>query len=302
MRGALGNILRKICCCGNSLPVATNKDCFQCILSDNCPFSILFDSTPPKNSKILSKFTDIPRPFVLEPPLESNVVYPPGSELKFNLILIGRAIEYLPYFIVGFTELGEIGIGKGRGRFQLKKVSAIPYEPGKNGKQDFLVYDPNSRRINLHPQMQISGDQILAKSSMVGEDGLLAINFVTMTRLTHEGRLVDRPEFSILIRSVVRRAFALLAFFHDLMPEIDFARIYRVTESVQLAEDKTNWEDWERYSSRQQTRMKLGGIVGSATYESKPEVLAELLPWVHLAELIHVGKGATFGLGKIEIA
>ncbi|HHY33792.1 MAG TPA: CRISPR system precrRNA processing endoribonuclease RAMP protein Cas6, partial [Firmicutes bacterium] len=59
---------------------------------------------------------------------------------------------------------------------------------------------------------------------------------------------------------------------------------------------------WERYSSRQDTRMKLGGLVGTATYEFHDASLAEFfLPWLVLGEYIHVGKGCTFGLGWLNV-
>ncbi len=45
--------------------------------------------------------------------------------------------------------------------------------------------------------------------------------------------------------------------------------------------------------------MKLGGFVGEITY--KRENLKEFLPYILLGSFTHVGKGATFGLGKYEI-
>lgn len=40
------------------------------------------------------------------------------------MILIGRAIDYLPYFIYTFEELGKMGLGKGRGEFNLEEVKS----------------------------------------------------------------------------------------------------------------------------------------------------------------------------------
>jgi len=44
--------------------------------------------------------------------------------------------------------------------------------------------------------------------------------------------------------------------------------------------------------------MKLGGIIGNVTYAGD---LTPFLPFIVLGKYIHVGKGATFGLGKYEI-
>jgi hypothetical protein len=79
------------------------------------------------------KYEKAPHPFIIEPPLEKKQVYDAGDEIIFNLILIGQAAEYLPYFIYGFEEMGEKGIGKGRGRFKLKmekreKMGSVPLQ------------------------------------------------------------------------------------------------------------------------------------------------------------------------------
>ncbi|MFL6260778.1 MAG: CRISPR system precrRNA processing endoribonuclease RAMP protein Cas6 [Thermoanaerobaculia bacterium] len=56
---------------------------------------------------------------------------------------------------------------------------------------------------------------------------------------------------------------------------------------------------WERWSQRQNTAMKLGGLVGTLTLEGD---LAPFAPLLRAAEILHAGKGAVFGLGKIEVA
>ena len=81
-------------------------------------------SSRPPHSRVqqqLRTYGDVPRPFVIDP-LDTRGEYRQGESFAFRLILIGRAIDYLPYFLVSFRELGEIGMGKGRGRFQLTQV------------------------------------------------------------------------------------------------------------------------------------------------------------------------------------
>lgn len=70
----------------------------------------------------MRKYEAAPHPFVIEPPLERKRGYKPGEGITFGLTLVGRAIDYLPYFIYTFNELGKTGLGKGRGKFELKAV------------------------------------------------------------------------------------------------------------------------------------------------------------------------------------
>ena len=45
--------------------------------------------------------------------------------------------------------------------------------------------------------------------------------------------------------------------------------------------------------------MKMGGFVGKVEYKGD---LSEFIPLLRLGEVIHVGKGIVFGLGRYEIA
>jgi len=45
--------------------------------------------------------------------------------------------------------------------------------------------------------------------------------------------------------------------------------------------------------------MALGGFVGTATFEGD---LAPFVPFLRLGEIVHLGKGISFGLGKYHVA
>jgi CRISPR-associated endoribonuclease Cas6 len=126
------------------------------------------------------------------------------------------------------------------------------------------------------------------------------VRFLTPCRLTREGRLQDTPAFSLLIRSLLRRLSTLTYFHHGVEPDFDLAGLIAAAEEVKLVEDKTTWVDWERYSSRQDARMKLGGFVGEAVYEADPAAWEVLFPLLRLAEHTHVGKNTAFGLGWVK--
>lgn len=57
------------------------------------------------------------------------------------------------------------------------------------------------------------------------------------------------------------------------------------------------WQDWERYTSRQNQEMNLGGVVGRWYLKQVP---AELLPFIYLGQWLHLGKETAFGLGKYQ--
>ena len=116
-RGGFGHAFKKTVC------TIRNKECNDCILKSRCIYSYVFETPPPEDSQILRKYEKAPHPFIIEPPLETKTHYKPGDALSFGLVLLGKAAEYLPYFIYTFEELGNIGIGKGKGKYQLLNVS-----------------------------------------------------------------------------------------------------------------------------------------------------------------------------------
>ena len=100
----------------------------------------------------------------------------------------------------------------------------------------------------------------------------------------------------MMIRNLLRR-IAHLSYFHceGDSSEFDFRGFIHRAMAVTIKEKSIEWYDWERYSARQGTRMKLGGFVGDITFEGD---LAEFIPYLQAGEHVHIGKGTSFGLGK----
>lgn len=286
LRGGFGTAFRKITC---ALRYST---CQECILKYQCPYAYIFETAPPENSQALRKYENIPRPFILEPPLDTKTEYRPGERLSFGLVLVGRAIDYLPYFILAFQELGEIGIGKGRRPFQLDKVTAI--NPIEQVEQE--IYRADVGKVYNH-NLPVGGSTILQKAGQM-QSTQVTLCYETMTRIKHENSFVRHIEFHMLIRALLRRLSSMLYFHHGLEWDEDFHAIIRKAETITRTKDATRWVDWERYSNRQDTRMRLGGVIGQVVYEGE---LSNFLPVLLLGELVHVGKAATFGMGKYTI-
>jgi hypothetical protein len=59
------------------------------------------------------------------------------------------------------------------------------------------------------------------------------------------------------------------------------------------------WLDWERYSSRQKQKLRMGGLTGAVDLDGSQ--LADLWPYIWLGQWTHAGKGTSMGLGRFEI-
>ncbi len=97
-RGVFGAALRRLVC------VAPEAACSACALRSRCLYVSLFEPPPPPHYPDAAKFAQAPRPYVLNPPLTTRQIFHPGDSIEFALVLIGPAIEALPYFIQVFQD------------------------------------------------------------------------------------------------------------------------------------------------------------------------------------------------------
>ncbi|KAF0194296.1 MAG: hypothetical protein FD169_1863 [Bacillota bacterium] len=284
-RGGFGSTFKEIVCSQRQ------AQCAECLLFLSCPYKYIFETIPPANIQVPSGFSDAPRPFILRPPLAEKTDFALWENLTFSLILAGRGIDYLPYFILVFKELGVKGLGKGRRPFSLVKVESTDLHDGIPS----LVYDASTGRIQNNLSI-ITGEQILEIPRPATHS--LSLDFLTMTRLTSDERQMAKPYFNLVMRAVFRRLTSMLLFHHDTILELPFPDLLEQASHVELVVDATEWADWERYSSRQDAKMSMGGIVGKATYRGD---LTPFYPYLKAAEFLHVGKGVVFGLGWVRM-
>jgi tetratricopeptide (TPR) repeat protein len=79
----------------------------------------------------------------------------------------------------------------------------------------------------------------------------------------------------------------------------DNAGLRELARSTRVTRQELKWQDWTRYSNRQQRKIPMGGVVGSYTLETAG--LEPLWPLLWAGQWAHVGKGAVMGLGRYTV-
>jgi CRISPR-associated endoribonuclease Cas6 len=287
LRGAFGHAFRAVAC-----PAPRG---LECPVPTQCPYHLIFETSPPPDSEALRTHEEIPRPFVISPADSKQAsigdrarrLFHPGDEVSFELVLIGRAQEFFAYFVVALREVNRIG--RGRQAVELQRIDAL----GASADRSRVVYTA-SENLVCGSAESISIEQCSGEAP----PGPLTIEFLTQTRLKHDGRFVRTPEFQILFRRLLGRLSSLSRFHCGAPLEADFRAMIDRAASIRLLQDDTRWTRWQRYSSRQDRRMEWEGIVGRATYEGD---FASFRKFLNFGQFVHVGHGATFGLGKYRI-
>lgn len=280
-RGAFGYALKRTVC------VTRLRDCRECLLWRSCAYSYLFETPPPKGAVMLRKYPAAPHPFLIHPEATNAHRYEAGEAFSVDLTLIGRAVSQLPYVIHALCQAGTYGIGQGRGRFALEQVGQYVLGEGIQ-----LVYSVGGNLSAFPAQAPIAPKV---------PDGICTLVLTTPLRIQHQERLMGEEDFSFrgVIAALFRR-LSLLSYFHGDGPIIaDFRSLLAQAETVHPVLAELSWYDWERYSNRQKTYMRMGGLIGQVSFEGRQ--LAPFWPWLWVGQAVHVGKGAVMGLGGYRI-
>ncbi len=282
LRGAFGTALKRVVC------VLPEGRCDSCPLCKGCPYVKLFE---PPNSLEWMDTSRLPPPFVLRPPSHVGRPLPAGAELRFQCVLVGWALDYLPHFLAAWQTVGtELGIGGGRaqglGRFELVEV-VDGLNPGTP--------------VFAHGCMLRPPDTRTAADCSAGREREVVLRAVLKTpvRLRSEGRLLGRGSADgftprKLLEAAYRRLYTLAACYGtDQLGPMEVPAF----PDVPPLYASLRWQEWDRYSHRQRTHMRLGGLVGEIVLGP------EYRPWFPLlraASVLHVGKATTFGFGQLD--
>ena len=279
LRGGFGAALKSVMC------GSVKRSCDECRVSQRCLYAQTFETMPGSSRSSFSPTP--PHPYVIEPPLDGKTLFGAGDTLEFGLLLFGKSNNYLAFFLHATSLMGKRGIGRGATGPAMFSLTAV-YDAAGN-----MIFEPEGERLLGDPQPT---DMVLVATNR-DINSSLRLSFVTPFRLKYMNQFHDEMPFHILVRAMLRRISALFIHHGDGEPEIDYRGLVHRAMGITAQDRRICWVDWERYSNRQQTKMFLGGLVGSVTYMDVP---GEYLPLLALAKEVHLGKQTSFGLGLIN--
>jgi hypothetical protein len=279
-RGAMGNALRKLTC------ALRGGECGQCLVRDRCVYARIFESHNTNGESILKNIEKAPHPFIIYIPDHQRFEYQAGEPFVFHLTLVGNAIEFLSYFILAFEYIGANGIGHERGTFKVKRVTV--------GGSD--VYDPAAKKVNQNFRVMTGGD--FAVTGNETSHSPLQITFVTPLRLRSDGKFQKHITFEMLIRSLLRRLYLLSAHYCGGPNQVDFSHLANQAATITISHSRISWRQQMRFSHRQQRSISMGGVTGRLQFTGH---ITPFIPYLQLAQHLHIGSGTGLGLGKIKL-
>lgn len=282
-RGALCTTYRRLVC------IQKGKMCYECPVKQNCSYNLLFEKPIEEGVKVSGETQAAANPFIIEPPLLLNKQVKAGDHLNLNLILIGKAIEYLPMFLFVMQKMGKTGIAPKRTPFRIERVDSIR----KCGRKTQINLDQNL--MEYRTPVIINGASFFKKHAACSH---LAIDFITPTRIVKDSKMQTSVTFEMLMQGIFRRLNQLLVHYGNLPQPLDFRNLLTEASNIETLATDLDTLHWERFSFRQKQTIFMDGIVGSTQFQGN---LTPFIPFLQIAEHLHVGKHTAFGMGKIKV-
>jgi hypothetical protein len=277
LRGVLAASFRTLAC------ETRREQCDGCWLLQRCPYAYVFE-TPVDDqvpAEILSRFDQMPRPYVIRVPRE----YAGEEWLSVEVVLVGRAGVLVPHLIQALREAGAKGIGARRtARFRIAGATGIEVSPTAAGISMRPCAGLPLTRLD---DLRAEGDERVRQ---------VTLDFVTPLRVKKFGGYLNdasRLDFAGLFGLLVHRIEALTAV-HCAGKWRAGEELMQAARDVAVKERRLRFKPLWRYSNRHGRPMPLHGLVGSIRFEGD---LGPFMPLLRAGEILHVGAGCDLGLG-----
>ncbi len=279
-RGVFGHSLKKVAC-------TTDKEsCNDCMLSANCAYPYIFETSPPQNTDRMRKYSFVPHPFVIKK--TKSLYTKKNGSFVFEILLIGKGQDYLAYIVQSVIHAGKIGISKSRSKFTLTSVQYLVENNWKSiwHQKDVLI---------KHEKASVMRIPSIPKSKII------QIEFQTPLRVVNDNKLItaEKFRFSHLFHSVSRR-ISMLGYFHEGIEfDVDYKQLLLLADTVDTLFKKMKNVQWKRYSSRQNRMIDVSAVMGVFCIDLNDKEC--LWPFIWMGSFIHAGKLTSMGLGEYEV-
>jgi hypothetical protein len=260
-RGAFGHALKRMVCAMRLRP------CEGCALSAVCIYPQFFGADPAGEAS---------RPYILCPDrAPPDGLLRAGLPFRLRMTLLPAAAPVAPYAVRALLAAAANGLTARRIALDCLDIrdvaTGLPIDPAAPLPEPLPAHcppAPSAVRLHLRTplRLRLRGDLLTGRSLMPGHVVAAAIRRLRGLGLALSGGLAE----------AARREAATLRF--------DAPRL--------------GWLETTRFSTRQNTLMRLGGIVGEATLDLRQAPHVWPLLWA--TSILHLGKGASMGFGSIE--
>ncbi len=274
LRGLLGTALRHRYC-----QRQFETECIKCDRKFSCVHAFLLMGifSPTHKQEKFSGFSNFPHPYTISAPLSQGNDLKKNDSIHFTLNLLEPAIEYLIIWLQALIDLSDLYADKKRrGRLLLDSVTNIP--------SGIVLY---SDGLIVNAQVE--------KRELIRElPSRCYLKLITPLRLKKDGKpLFDILSSDILCRRMLGRVNHLNGCYGN-GSNIE----YNGLPFFEITGNGLYWQDIPHRSNRQNTKLKMGGLIGSLEINIINKTYS---PLIHFSTIFGLGSYVTAGYGKMEL-
>ncbi len=225
---------------------------------------------------------DIVNPYMIVPPICETTTWHKGETLRFEVLLFGEAIRIaqdLIQALVGST----LSLGVSRHPFAFIKA---------RHKVDQRILWENNR---FYPSAARSVTLPYFSLDAVRQ---VRIRTCSPLRIRRNGLLLETIDFPTVMRNIAHRIEALALSYGGWVDTDVINHLQKDSETIVVIDSSLKRKEVERYSSRINGKMDFSGLMGKIQFEGD---LTPFVPWLYAAQVLHIGRNTTFGMGGIEV-
>ncbi len=289
LRGVFGRALRQISC------LTRFPTCENCSLRLTCPYPQIFapygiDIT---RAGFPFKSATVPPPYLILPALPSPRQLKVGERMVFDMLLFGHARASIALIVEAWRQAVTRGLGTEGKPLRLTYVEALD----EAGWQ--VLYESSSDAILPAPLAPPPRQTPLPFATPV------TLNLISPLRWQQNGKrasLQAMPATRLLLD--ITRRLRLLALASGEAEAVDAVNAWPISAWHDACASITvkmsgQWQDFRRYSTRQQQVIPFGGWLGHITIPNAPPILQNMLI---LGQITSIGKECPFGFGRYRLA
>lgn len=304
IQGWMGNLMNQVKYDKN------REDCQSCPVQFDCRHKIIRDyliRPPASHPLIYHHIQNIPEseryspyypsPVIIEP-VDSGLKMP-GTELKLEMIIIGRALNYIQFLLCAlkYASLHEIG-DKYDGVRGIIKTLEVSDDTGNLIMRNATIFPDSACTLY---DINVFRKEISDLTHSINDDIKLEMRFITPFQYKHDHR--DNPpinNFNILFTLLIRR-LRYLSLYTAINDEEMCKLLFDAPESYEKLANKISCENrledfrWNKYSSTSAQRYDIVGKTGKIILRGD---LKPFLLLLKLAECFHIGKHTGYGMGR----
>lgn len=250
----------------------------QALYADKVAYTYLYN-----NHELDKSGKDIVNPYVIVPPINNKTSYRIGEELCIDFILLGNAAQYAPSLILALQNAQKFRLGALRYSFMVKKIT--------HGIDQRLIWQDGFFN-------KIAMQSIILPYRALSDVKRVTISLKTPLRIRRNGALIESVDFPTIIRNITNRICEIAKRYGGWIDEMEVQRLLILASDVSIIQNQLEMKDIKRYSNRLGQKMDFSGLLGNVQFEGN---ITPFVPWLYAAQILHIGRNTTFGMGKIEV-